>query len=320
MKKRSIFSLLLVWVLVVACDQTEEPFAARKTKDNSIDIHNYLTANKINADSTASGLYFYIQNSNPNAQKPQIGDEITLSFIARRFDGVIVDSSQVAYPYVFIRGPEQSASTETIGINYRFRSVPALEEIMQAGTEKLHEGDKVSLFVPWTLRNSISVSLNAPLYIPLRYDIVIKKIRTEDEQIEDYIKYKGLTVTEKASNGIRFLKTQTYKDSTQIQFGNTVKVNYVGRLVSNNRQFDPTTTTVLTPYSTFNVTLADTATSGIGGSVVKGFNDGIFRLKFGEKGIVIFPSALGYKNSPRNGTVPIPAYSPLYFELEVLRQ
>jgi FKBP-type peptidyl-prolyl cis-trans isomerase len=310
MKKGSICSLLLAWVMVVACQQTEEPFAARKTKDNSADIRNYLTANKINADSTLSGLYYFVQNTNPTAQKPQIGDEITISYVARRLDGVIVDSSQVAYPYVYIRAPEQSAS------GYRFVLVPAFEELMQAGTEKLREGDKVSLFVPWTLRNSGAASLLAPLYIPLRYDITIKKVRTEDEQIEDYIKYKGLTVTEKASNGLRFLKTQAYKDSTQIKFGEVVKVNYAGRLVSNNRQFDPAPTSLLLT-STFSVTLADTATSNVGASVVKGFNDGIYRLKYGEKGIIIFPSKLGYGTTPKSS---IPAYSPLYFEIEANRQ
>jgi FKBP-type peptidyl-prolyl cis-trans isomerase len=62
--------------------------------------------------------------------------------------------------------------------------------------------------------------------------------------------------------------------------------------------------------------VADTATSNVGASVVKGFNDGIYRLKYGEKGIIIFPSKLGYSTTPK---ATIPAYSPLYFEIEVNR-
>jgi hypothetical protein len=309
MKNWSIYSLLLAWAAVVACQQTEEPFAARKTRDNSADIRSYLATNKIQADSTLSGLYYFVQNINSTAQKPQIGDEITLSYVARRLDGVIVDSTQVAYPYTYIRGPEQTTA------GYRFTPVPAFEELMQTGTEKLREGDKVSLFVPWTLRNSGAASLLAPLYTPLRYDIVVSKIRTEDEQIDDYIAYKKLKLTEKATNGLRFIKTLAYKDSTQIQFGNIVKILYVGRLVSNNRQFDPISTSLLS--SSLSVTLADTATSNVGASVVKGFNDGIYRLKYGEKGIIIFPSKLGYSSTPKSS---IPAYSPLYFEIEAQRQ
>ncbi len=310
MKKQSIYILLSACAIVGACEQTEEPFAARKTKDNAIEIRSYLKTNKIPADSTLSGLYYFVQNKNATAQKPQIGDEVTLSYVTRRFDGVVIDSSVALLPFVYIRAPEQNAQ------GYRFAVVPAVEELMQAGVEKLREGDKVSLFVPWTLRNSVQASLLAPLYIPLRYDIVVEKIRTEDEQIEDYIASRGLKVTEKATNGIRFVKTKILKDSTQIKFGAIVKVNYVGRLVSNGKQFDPVATSTLLT-STLSVTLADTATSNVGASVVKGFNDAIYRLKYGEKGIVIFPSNLGYKNGPK-GT--IPAYSPLYFEIEALRQ
>jgi FKBP-type peptidyl-prolyl cis-trans isomerase len=308
MKKRSIFGLLLAWAVVIACQQTEEPFAARKTKDNREDIFNYLTANKIKVDSTLSGLYYFVQNTNPIAQKPQIGDEISLSYVARRLDGVIVDSSQAAFPIVYIRAPEQGGS------GYRFGPVPAIEELMQTGTEKLREGDKVSLFVPWTLRNSGGASLLAPLYIPLRYDIVVKKIRTEDEQIDEYIAFKKLTVTERQSNGLRFIRVKTLKDSTQIKFGEIVKVFYTGRLASNDRQFDPVATSLFP--SSLSVTVADTATSNVGASVVKGFNDGIYRLKYGEKGIIIFPSKLGYSTTPK---ATIPAYSPLYFEIEVNR-
>jgi FKBP-type peptidyl-prolyl cis-trans isomerase len=311
MKNWIIFSLVAIAIggVIVSCEQTQDVFSDRKTRDNAVDIRQYLATNKINADSTTSGMYYYIQNTSPNAQKPQVGDEITLSYVARRLDGVIVDSSSTAYPYKYIRVPGLTTNT------YRFAPVPSLEELMTTGIEKLHEGDKITLFVPWSLRNAGSATLLAPLYVPLRYDIIIKNIRTEDEQIEDYIKYRGFKITEKASNGLRFGTLQAYKDSTKVKIGDVVTVAYLGRLASNNYQFDPLITSTLL-YSTLNVTIADTATSNAGGSVVKGFNDGIFRLKYGEKGVIIFPSALGYGVNPK-GT--IPAYSPLFFEITATR-
>ena len=288
------------------CQQTEEAFQDRKTRENKAEIRQYVSNKGIKADSTKSGLFYSIQTTKPNGSKPQIGDEITVQYVAQRLDGVVIDSTLKTNPSVYIRVPGSGAA------GYFFQPVPSLEELLTTGVEKVREGDRVSLFVPWLLRSTtVAVSLLAPLYIPLRYDLEILKVRSEARQIQDYLVSKKLPKMEINSDSLRFVKTLLRPDSAQVKVGDEVIVKYTGRLVSNDKVFDSNTTTGLP------MTVVDPATSNRGGSVVKGFNDGVAKLKYGEKAIVIFPSALGYNTNPKGS---IPAYSPLYFELELVRK
>lgn len=294
-------------VIIVACQQTEDVYQDRKTSENKAEIRNYLTTNKLTADSTKSGLFYIIKNTNAAAQKPLIGDEVTLKYIAKRLDGTIVDSSQVGVDDVFIRS---YSSRDVSGLMlYRFNPVPSFEELLSTPLEKVHEGDKVTLFVPWSLRGTGDVSLLAPLYIPIRYDLEILKVRTEEEQIDDYVALNKILGLERNNdNGLRFVKTLAYPDSAQIAIGTTVSVTYTGRLIRNGKQFDT---------GTIDVNVVDPTGTASGG-VVKGFNDGIAKMRYGEKAIIIFPSILGY--GVTGSSTKIPAYSPLVFEVEAKRK
>ncbi|MEZ4900490.1 MAG: FKBP-type peptidyl-prolyl cis-trans isomerase [Spirosomataceae bacterium] len=284
MRGKLLLSLMAgMTVAIVACQQTEDVYQDRKTRENKAEIRDYLAKNQLVADSLCSGLYYVIKNTNASASKPQVGDEITFRYIAKRLDGVIVDSSQVGVNDVFIRSFN---SRDISGLMvYRFNPVPSFEELMATPLEKVREGDKISLFVPWSLRATNDVSLLAPLYIPIRYDLEILKIRTEEQQINDYValnKIQGLERNE--TNGLRFLRTKAYPDSATIALNTTVSVTYTGRRVRDGKQFDS---------GTIDVNVVDPNGTASGG-VVKGFNDGIAKLRYGEKAIVIFPSALGY--------------------------
>ena len=296
----SVVFCLLGIATFIACDPTQEAFQDRKSRDNSIDIKAYIAANKLTgSDSTLDGLFYIVKNINPKGQIPQVGDEITISYMARRLDGVLVDSNS---NFIYIRAPFNSGSS------YKFLPVPSIEELMYPGVEKFKEGDQVTLFVPWTLRNTGSGSLLAPLYIPLKYDIIIKNVRTEDEQIKDYFKAAKIIPTEIAKNGIHFTKTLVNKDSAAVKVGETVQTIYTGRFARSGGQFDA---------GVLNVALIDTVATATGGSVVKGFNAGIYRMRYGEKAVIGFPSALGYGTAGQGTT--IPAYAPLVFEIQVLR-
>lgn len=294
-------------ITMVACEQTEDVYQDRKTSENKAEIRTYLTKNQLSADSLKSGLYYYITNTNATAQKPLVGDEVTFRYIAKRLDGTIVDSSQVGVDDVFIRS---YSSRDVSGLMaYRFNPVPSFEELLNAPYEKVREGDKISLFVPWSLRGTGDVSLLAPLYIPIRYDLAILKVRTEEEQIDEYVATnKILGLERNTDNGLRFVKTLARPDSAQIEIGTTVSVTYTGKLIRNGKQFDT---------GTIDVNVVDPKGTASGG-VVKGFNDGIAKMRYGEKAIIIFPSLLGY--GVTGSSTKIPAYSPLIFEVEAKRK
>jgi FKBP-type peptidyl-prolyl cis-trans isomerase len=122
---------------------------------------------------------------------------------------------------------------------------------------------------------------------------------TEDEQIESYVNSKNLVITEKTSSGLRFILTSPNEAGAALVARQNVTVKYAGRLLS-DKQFDA---------GTFSFTL------GVG-QVVGGFDEGIAKLKVGEKGTIIFPSSLGYGSRGAGGD--IPGNSPLIFDIEIV--
>ena len=122
---------------------------------------------------------------------------------------------------------------------------------------------------------------------------------TEDEQIESYVKSKNLVITEKTSSGLRFILTSPNATGAKLVARQNVTVKYAGRLLT-DKQFDA---------GTFSFTL------GVG-QVVGGFDEGIAKLKVGEKGTIIFPSSLGYGSAGAGGD--IPGNSPLIFDIEIV--
>ncbi len=121
----------------------------------------------------------------------------------------------------------------------------------------------------------------------------------EEDQIEVYVKAKNLTITEKTATGLRYILTSPSPSGTSLKKGQTVTVKYAGRLLS-DKQFDA---------GTFSFVL------GLG-EVVQGFDEGIAKMKVGEKATLIFPSSLGYGS--RGAGSDIPGNSPLIFDIQVI--
>ena len=119
----------------------------------------------------------------------------------------------------------------------------------------------------------------------------------EDQQIEDYIKAKSLVVTEKTATGLRYIRT-TASTGVAVKLGQSILVNYTGKFLT-DAKFDG---------GNFSFILGT-------GSVIQGFNEGIAKMKVGEKATIIFPSSLGYGSS---GSGSIPGNSPLIFDIEVV--
>jgi FKBP-type peptidyl-prolyl cis-trans isomerase len=120
----------------------------------------------------------------------------------------------------------------------------------------------------------------------------------EDDQITSYVTSKKLTVTEKTASGLRYIVTKANPTGAALKVGQNINVNYAGTLLS-GKSFDS---------GNFSFVLA-------GGRVIAGFDEGIAKMKVGEKATLIFPSTLGYGSS---GSGPIPANSPLVFDIEVV--
>lgn len=287
--------VLAVSAWISACEEPGEALTERKQRENEADIQTYITRNNINATKTDEGIWFFQTKANPNGQAPNTGDEVRYHYIATRLDGVVVDSTDIAgnTPATVIL-----AGNSTTGITLG----------KYAGVLKLKQGEEGSVLVPAYLDGGRIGSLLLPQYSPVRYDLRIVSVRTENQQITDYIKANNLTVTTLTSDSVRVVKTLIQPaDSAAITTGKKVTVKFTGKLLNGGIFQQPASQT----YQ-------------IGAKqIVTGLESGLAALRAGEKATIIFSSAQGYGavSRPRStaNTVAIPGYSPLIFDVEITK-
>ena len=289
------YSLLVTFVFLTACQQPNEALNDRKKRENEEEIERYIQQNNLAATKTEQGVYFIQTKTVPTGQAPLTGDEVKYHYITRRLDGVITDSSDIG-----------GNNPETVILNGN--NTANITRGRYAGILKLRQGEEGSVLVPAHLDGGRTGTLLLPQYSPVRYDLRVVSVRTEDQQIEDYIKANNLIVTTKTDDGVRVAVTQARPDSVSITTGKTATLNYKGKLL-NGGVFEAS---------------ASPRSIRIGEKqVVPGFETGLAKLRAGEKAIIIFPSALGYgatgKNRVTPNTVSILPYSPLLFEIEVTK-
>ena len=263
--------------------EDETQIATNETK-----IKDYASAQKLDVSRAANGLYYVITKKNPTARASKVGEELAFHYVFSTLDGVKLDSTERL---------KNTPLVIPIGVGL-------LVEGLEQGLALLKEGEAATLLIPYYLAFGNQARTNLPAYTPVRFDVQVVKIRNEEEQIEDYLKVQKLTPTEKTDSGLRFIRTSAGAGAA-VAKGQTVKVNYTGKVLT-NREFDK---------GTFEFVLGANA-------VVKGFDEGISKMKIGEKATIIFPSSAGYgaagsiNNSTR--TYNILPFAPLLFEVEVV--
>lgn len=282
------YSLLAAAIFQGSCQQPGEALNDRKKRENEAEIDQYIKQNNLTATKTEQGIYFIQTKIVPTGQAPATGDEVKYHYITRRLDGVITDSTDMAgnVPATVILNGLQTRNI-TLG--------------RYAGILKLKQGEEGFVLVPSYLDGGRVGTLLLPQYSPVRYDLRIVSVRTQNQQIDDYIKANNLTVTTLTPDSIRVIKTLTQPaDSVAITTGKTVTLNYTGKLLDGTK-FDANL------LGTFQVRIGEK-------KVVGGFENGLATLRAGEKAILIFTSTLGYGATGYQTILP---YTPLLFEIEV---
>ena len=284
----SILSALLIGGLSTCTKTSVDPTSAYYDQ-NDADIKTYASQNNLAGTTAASGLYYVITNPKPTAKQATLGDELEFSYKATSLKGLLVDSSKAGTPVYY-----------PLGIGSVF---PGLEQ----GLSLMHEGEKAILLLPSYLAYNDQALTNLPAYSPVRFDVTLTKSRSETQQINDYIKSKSLTVTDSTASGLRFIRTQTVASGTVPTVGQTLTIRYAGRQLRTATAFDSTGT------GTFDAVLGQS-------KYVKGFEEGLSKLKVGEKATIIFPSSLGYgtQGVVQSNRYVITPYAPLRFDLEVV--
>ncbi len=299
-----IFGVLLLGGMVSCNTQNVDPSGSVATlQANLATINTYATSKGLSGSSTASGLYFKSSKPSSSTVVPAFGKELEFTYT------LSILTSSTSNAGVVTAKAVDSAYAKTPAFVSFFDGV--LKAGLQEGLLLLHEGESAVLLVPSKLAFGEvgSIADSIPANTPVRFDVTLNRARTEDQQISEYITANKLTFTETTASGLRFVRTQASAtgDSVQtaVSAGKTVTIRYVGRQLHAKTAigFD-STGTGLNQYS------------------VPGFNEGLNKLRVGDKATLLFPSSIGYGKDGLINTATklykVAPYAPLRYDVEVV--
>jgi len=287
---------------LVSCVKEVE-LAAKKQQENEAEIRKYIANNNLGTPiKDTLGLYVFITRANPSGQLPQAGDSIVVHQITSTLDGRKIDSTSVLnnkpFKYWYnVRGLDNRLLDNRALAGFAF------------GLRYIREGEKAIVLVPSNLAfGSLGDESYFKPYSPLRFDLNLVNIITEEERIAQYLTANQLTGFSSTPSGLRIKVTTAVPNSIKAESGKRAFVKYTGKFL-NGQQFDSNANSSIT----FNVVVKS-------GQVVPGFDEALTLIGKGEKATIIFPSRLGYgANGSRaqNGQYTILPYQPLVFDIEV---
>jgi len=247
-------------------------------------------------DTTAKGLKYKIYKS-AGGEKAKIGDMIRFDYVVTNYkDSVMMSSYKMHRPF-------EGRLTET-----------AFQTLTE-GFLMLGKGDSAAFFMPADsmMKGHPDPALKAGTLV--KYTIKMEDVtpyadynnglmQKEASDMADYLKTKAPNAI-KSDSGFYYVIEQEGTGPLP-KTGDSLVVHYTGTLL-NGKEFDSDR------GKTFTFKLGVKA--GEAGSVIQGWEQGFALLKKGTKARLIIPSKLAY--GP-NGNGPIPAYSPLIFEVELV--
>ncbi|MDD2621471.1 MAG: FKBP-type peptidyl-prolyl cis-trans isomerase [Bacteroidales bacterium] len=243
---------------------------------------------------TASGLLYKFEVENKDALSPKPDDFLYLSLSYR------TDNDSIVF--------------EEREINDIMRPSFYPGDLYEA-YGLMHEGD-VALFVMKAdsfFINMMGIQELPAFILPetmLEFRIKLNKIKTmqdfekeETESIEKYIKDNNIK-EQALESGLYFIETQA-GTGAKVDTGKTIVINYTGKLLDGT-VFDSSIGEGKEPME---FKLQE-------GMFIKGFTEGLLLMKEKGKATLLIPSKIGY--GPGHPQSPIPPFSPLLFELEIL--
>jgi FKBP-type peptidyl-prolyl cis-trans isomerase len=274
-------------------------------------LEEYVRANNITAQPTASGIYF-LETKKGTGKSP------------------VQDGYVTAHYTVHLLGGQQLFSTVERGepIDFKcgsqFENEGFMEVIMM-----MKEGGKCNAIIPSSKAfGAQGAGQVVPPFSTLYYDIELVKTMSNDEfqakqakkqeqkaaesarlkaeessLLQKYLKDNNITPTKTLPNGLIYIETLAGTGPQPID-GKKVKVQYTGKLL-NGTVFDSS----VDKGKPYEFPLGRK-------QVIEGWDAGIPLMKVGGKAILIVPSSLAYKD--RGAGDRIPPYSTLVFEVELV--
>ena len=247
-------------------------------KNEEIKIVEYGQTNSLTLTKNAStGIYYNISKTNSAGLAVSSAYDLLLAYSLKTIDGKEIIKADSAM--------------------FNFYTSQAFDGFKYA-LLLLKEGEKGTFLIPSYQAYYESPPAGVEKYAVIVAEIELLDLLSEDDKINNYVKKKSITVTEKTNTGLRFIRTSATTTNDSLKTGDNVSVKYNGMFLSET-SFDS---------GSFSVVIGSNST-------IAGFSEGISKLKKGERARIILPSNIGYGSK---GSGSIPPFTPLIFDIEIL--
>jgi FKBP-type peptidyl-prolyl cis-trans isomerase len=276
--KKVVFALGIM-LGMTSCLSDVELADEAKAKESQAQILSYFSKLSQNPIAMEDGAYYYVAKPNVAGELASKGDTVKMRYVlSNLLTGEVLDStkSPLIYQYGYYN--------------------PVYAKLLA----HIKEGEQAVMAIPGTSQSFAGL----PAYTPLKVLIKDYVVRSQNDQIEEYIAKKKLAVTSQEANGLRYIRINPGTGDIPTS-GQVVKLKYTGRFL-NGFAFDGN----MARTDSFSVTIGGTST-------VIGFQTGVEKMRLGERAILVFPSPIGYGEKGSGST--IPGFTPLAFEIYVAK-
>lgn len=276
--KKVVFAFGIILGLT-SCLSNVELADEVKAKESQAQILSYFTKLNQNPIAMEDGAYYFVNKPNSTGEAASKGDTVMMRYVlSNLLTGEVLDSTKtpLIYQYGYLN--------------------PVFAKLMA----HIKEGEQAVMAIPGTSQSFAGL----PAYTPLKVLVKDYVVRSQKDQIEEFIAKKKLTVTEQLANGLRYIRLNPGTGEIPAS-GKVVKLKYTGRFL-NGFAFDGN----MARTDSFSVTVGGTST-------VIGFQTGVEKMRLGERAILVFPSSIGYGEKGSGSS--IPGFTPLVFEIYVAK-
>lgn len=263
-----IFPILFLGFLFANCGNdipTDLIDPAKQLADDIEDIEAYLTANNLNAQSTASGLHYIVEEEG-RGEPIEATSTINVILTGYFLDGNTFDATSDCSPITLF--------------------LPDLIPGFSEGVQQFNVWGKGKLFLPSALAFGTNGNGSIPANSVIAFDIEIVEQREFDNtKIKDYIAANNLVKVDSTLSGIYYTITELGTGDHPVATS-SVSVTYKGYYTDGN-SFDQSEVPI-----TFGLS-----------NVIAGWTEAVQLLKKGGAGTFLIPSNLAYGPSG-NASIP----------------
>ncbi|MBN2890527.1 MAG: FKBP-type peptidyl-prolyl cis-trans isomerase [Bacteroidales bacterium] len=256
---------------------------------------------------TDDGLEYLFIEENDNNEKPSYGDALVLDMKFYWNDSLLFNSREISIDYrLLLSEPKHEGSIyEGLAMMHlgdsavfkidAFSFYNSTAEI--PSPDCIRKGDRLIFCVRL-------IDIQTPDELQIEYDRIKRmKLKNEQDLLKDYLNFNNITIEpEESGIYINEIKKGTGKSP---EIGDSVTVHYEGVLI-NNEPFDSS----IKRGKPFTFVFGDK-------SLIKGWTEGIGKMKEGGKAQIIIPSEMAYGENGAGDV--IPPYSTVIFEVHLIK-